>query len=214
MHDAETLLERVFRVGFDQRQQRLLLPALRHQDLHFVAALFAQQFFQRLAILEIHRHVDAAGDVLLIEINLLEQRREEFVGLEIEQILPEVFAAIDDAAVAQVEQVGGDQRRLGVVSQNIDVLALGGGDLLLLLHLLDRGHQIAQRGRFFKAHFFGGLAHAAAQLASQILVASFQEQAHVAYRGGIGFIGGQTLRRTVPGSDGCDIPGTDACGCA
>ena len=85
------------------------------------------------------------------EINLLEQRREEFVGLEIEQILPIIFAAIHDAAVAQVEQVGGHQRRLGMVSQDVDVLAFGGGDLLLLLHLFHGGDQIAQSGRFFKA---------------------------------------------------------------
>ena len=76
-------------------------------NLHLVAALFAQQLFQHLAIFEVHRHMDAAGDVLLVEINLLQQRREEFVRLEIEQILPEVFAAIDNAAVAQVEQIGG-----------------------------------------------------------------------------------------------------------
>jgi hypothetical protein len=93
----------MLRVGFHQIDQRLLLPALRHQDLYFVAFFLAQQFFQRLAVFEIHRHVDAAGNVLLIQINLLEQRREEFVGLEIEQIFPIIFAAIDDASIADVE---------------------------------------------------------------------------------------------------------------
>jgi hypothetical protein len=185
VHDAETLLECVFRVGFHQIEQRLLLPALRRQDLHFVAALFAEQLLQRFAILEIHRHVDAVGDVLLVEINLLEQRGEKFVGLKIEQIFPEVFAAIHDAAIAQVEQIGRHQRRLGVASENVDVLAFGGGDLLLLLHLLHGRDQIAQPAASSKRCPFGCLAHARAQIASQIFVASFQEQLHVANRGGV-----------------------------
>ncbi len=100
-----------------------------------MAFFLAEQLFQLFAILEIHRHVDTAGDVLLVEVDLLEQRREEFVRLEIEQIFPEIFAAIDDAAIAQVKQVGGDERRLGMVRQDVDVFAFGRGNLLLLLHL-------------------------------------------------------------------------------
>ncbi len=132
-------------------------------------------------------------DIGLIEINLLEERGEELRRLVVEQILPEVLTAIDDAAVAQVKQVGRHQRRLGVGSQDVDVFALGGRDLLLLLHLFDGRGQVAQRGGFLKTRVDGGLLHPRAQALDQILQASFQEQTHIAHRRGVLFVRSETF---------------------
>ena len=77
LQHAEARVEAVLGVGLHQVEQRLLLPALRRVDLHLAVALFGEQFFQRLAILEIHRHVDDRRDVLLVQVNLLQQRAEE-----------------------------------------------------------------------------------------------------------------------------------------
>ena len=85
----------------------------------------------------------------------------------------------------------GHQRRLGVIGENIDVVAFGRGHLLLLLHLFHGGDQIAQRGRLFEARFFGRLLHPRAQILGQIVVPAFQEQPHVANRRGVCFVGGQ-----------------------
>jgi hypothetical protein len=60
-----------------QVHQRFLLPALRGADFHLAAALFRQQFLHHLAVFEFHRHVNLAGNVLLIHVNLQQQRREE-----------------------------------------------------------------------------------------------------------------------------------------
>ena len=42
--------------------------------------LFGEQLLHHLAVFEIDRHVNHAGDILLIEINLQQQRREEFAA--------------------------------------------------------------------------------------------------------------------------------------
>ena len=44
--------------------------------------LLGEQFFQRLAIFEIHRHVDIPRHVRLPNVELLEQGREEFAGIK------------------------------------------------------------------------------------------------------------------------------------
>ncbi len=75
LQHAEARVEAVLGVGLHQVQQRLLLPALRRADLHLAVALFREQLFQRLAIFEIHRHVNLAGNVLLVEVDLLAAAR-------------------------------------------------------------------------------------------------------------------------------------------
>src|SRR5215813_9971602 len=92
-------------------------------------------------------------NVAAVEIDLFEKRRKELRRLKFEEILPEVFALVDHAPVSKVEQVCGDQRRFGVISEDIDVLALSCRDLLFFLHLLDRRDQITQSSRFLKAGF-------------------------------------------------------------
>ena len=107
-----------FALVSDQRQHGLLLAALRRVDLDAPAALFGQVLLQIVAVLEVHRHMNQAGNVLLIEVDLLQQRFEERWRIELELVLPEELAPVDDVAVAQVEQVDRDQRRLGVVGED------------------------------------------------------------------------------------------------
>ncbi len=85
------------------------------------------------------------GNVLLVEIDLLQQRGEELRLVEFVLVFPEEFAAVHDLAVAQVEQVERHQRRLGVAGEDIDVVALGRGHLLPFFHLFHGRQQVAQR---------------------------------------------------------------------
>ena len=84
-------------------------------------------------------------DVGIVEIHLLQKRGEEFGRIELPLIFPEELAAIDDVAAAQMEQVHGDQGRLGIVGEDIGVVAFGGGHLLLFGDFLDRVQQVVQR---------------------------------------------------------------------
>src|ERR1700730_2241506 len=97
--------------------------------------------------------MNTARDVRLLEIDLHQQGSKEFRRLELDQIFPEVLTAVYDAAIAKVEQVGRNQWRLSIISENIDVLAFGGGDLLLLFHLFHGGDEIARCGGLLEERF-------------------------------------------------------------
>src|SRR5688572_21760170 len=109
----------MFRVGFDQRQHRLLLPSLRRVNLDSAATFFREVLLKVFKIFEGGRHVDQAGNVLLIQIDLFEQRLEELCRMEIGLVFPEELPAVNDVPAAQVKQVNRDQRRLGVVSEDV-----------------------------------------------------------------------------------------------
>ena len=65
-----------------------LVAALRHQNMNSCGAgalarqLLGEQVFQRLPIFEVHRHIDIPRNVRLTDVELLEQGREEFAGME------------------------------------------------------------------------------------------------------------------------------------
>ena len=158
-----------------------------------MAPLFGQELFQFVAIFEVGRNVNDRRNVGLLQIDLLQQRCEEFGCLEIGLIFPEELAAVDDLAVAEVEQIDRDQRRLGVVGEDVDVLAFRRRDLLFLLHLFDGSDQVAQAGGLLEAHLERRLLHALAQFVGQIAQTAFQEQPDVANGAGVGFVRGQTL---------------------
>ena len=94
---------------------------------------------------------------------------------------------------AQMEQIHRDQRRLGVVGEDVGVAAFGRGHLLLLAHLFHGVQQFMQRRGFFVAHGRAGVFHALAQFLRQILVPAFQEQPDGAHRFGVLLVGGQPL---------------------
>ncbi len=108
----------------------MFLPALRIQDLHAMPGFFGQDFLEQLAIFEIHRRMDETRQIGGIEIELLQQRRQKFGGIEFVQVLPVKIAAVHHAPAAQVEQIHGHLRRLGVPCEHVGIVAFGRGDFL------------------------------------------------------------------------------------
>ena len=51
-----------------------------------------------------------------------------------------------------MEQIHGDQRRLGVEAEDIGIVARSRRHLLALIHLFHGGQQIAQAAGFFETH--------------------------------------------------------------
>ena len=80
-----------------------------------------------------------------------------------------------------------------MIAEDVGIIALGGGDALPLLQLLDRRNQVAIAGGAFILLRHGGLLHALLQRARQIRGTPFQEQLHVANRFLISFRRGQIL---------------------
>ena len=126
--------------------------------------------------------MDGGRHVVLFQVELLQQRAEEDGLVELQLVFPVELAPVDDSPVPQVEEVDGDQRRLGIAGQDIGVIAAGCRHLLALFHLFHGDEQIAQTARFLEAHFVGSLLHALAQLGRQIAVAAFEKQPHIADR--------------------------------
>ena len=130
--------------------------------------------------------MNQAGDVALVDVELHEERREEFGGIEGGLVFPEELAAIDNAAAAQVKEVGGEQGRLGIEGENVGVVAVGGGHLLTLLHFVDGGDEVAQGGGLFKAKVLGGGLHAHAQIVGEVAQAAFEKELYAL--GGFGVL--------------------------
>jgi hypothetical protein len=128
----------------------------------------------------IARRVDGRWDVGLIQVDLLDQRGEEVFDVELQLVFPEELAAVDDAAVAQVEQVDRDERRLGVKGEDVGVITLRGGDSLLLLHFLHGGDEVAEIGGLFKAHVLGRVFHLDTKAVGEVAMAAIEEESHVA----------------------------------
>ena len=193
-HDAEALLKGVARIFFHQLEQSALLPALRGENLHAPAAAFGENLLQRLAILEIERHMQKPRLVSGIKIDLLQQRGHEFLRLENLLVFPVEITAIDHAPAAQVKKIDGYQRRLGVPGQHVGVIAFGGSHFLAFVEVLQGAYQVPQRCRLFVHFAAGGLLHAALKTEQQVVSPAFQKHFHVA-RG---------LRKTIVGGQAHD----------
>ena len=189
--DAEALLEGMLGVAFDQIEEGALAAALRREDFHFVPGALAEQVLEQLAILKIHGHMNHFRKIFGFQIKLLQQRGHKFVGIEFIEVLPIKFAAIHDAAGAQVEEIGGDERRFGVIGKHIGIVALRGGDALALFDVVERAEKIAIRGGFLEALRFGCGEHALFDAFHQVLAAAFEKHARVAHGFRIALVGGQ-----------------------
>jgi hypothetical protein len=78
--DAEALIVRLLGVLADKVDEGTLFAALRDSDVDAVAALFGERISEKLAVGEIDRDEDGAGDVTLIEVELFEESGEEGSG--------------------------------------------------------------------------------------------------------------------------------------
>ena len=124
LEDAEALFEGVLGVVRNEVEEGALGAALRREDFDFVPGAIGEGFFEQLAIFELDGDVDGFREIGGVKVKLLEERGDEFVGVEFVEIFPEKFAAIDDAAAAQVEEIGGDERSFGVEGEDVGVVAL------------------------------------------------------------------------------------------
>ncbi len=165
------------------------MPPLRIQNFHAVANFFGEHFFEQLAVLEFHGRVNEARDVRGVEVELIEQRRKKFRWLKIFEIFPVEIAAIDDAAAAQVKDVDGDLRRLGVPGDDVGVVTIGRGNFLALVHFFQSFQQVAIAGGLFEALFVRRQFHALFEAAREIVAAAFEQKFYVARGFGVAFIG-------------------------
>ena len=75
--------------------------------------------------------------MLLVQIHLLHQRREELGFIVLLLVFPEELAPVHDLAVAQMKEIDSHERGLRMRGENIDVVALSSSHFLALVHLFD-----------------------------------------------------------------------------
>ncbi len=97
------------------------------------------------------------------------------------QVFPEEFAAVDDFAVAHVEEIHSQAAVLEVIAEDVGVVVeLGGGDALLFLELVHGGELVAQARGGFELLGLGGGHHARGEGALQLGVAALEKKLRVA----------------------------------
>ena len=135
--------------------------------------------------------MDVAWNIFGVEVELLQQRRQEFGGVEFVEIFPVEIAAVDDPAAADVEQVDGDLRRLGVPAEHVGIVAGSGGDFLPFLHFGDGAQQVAVGGGLFELFVFRRGVHADLEAVGQVAAPAFEEHAHIVRGFRVAFVSDQ-----------------------
>src|SRR5512140_1836368 len=82
LHHSEPLIVRLLGIVADQIHQRAFITALRDDDVNAVATFFRQQRLECLPVLEVYRYVDLSRDVLLVQVQLRKEGREELSHVE------------------------------------------------------------------------------------------------------------------------------------
>ena len=82
LEDAEALRVGLLGVLAGEVDEGSLFSALRDGDLDAVAGALGEQSGQGFAVVEVDRHEDGAGDVVLVDVELLEEGREHIAGVE------------------------------------------------------------------------------------------------------------------------------------
>ena len=91
LQDAEALIVALLRVLPGEVDERAFFSALRDGDLDLVAGAFAEQSGERGAVGEVDREINGARNVMLVDVELLEQRGEEGSGFERERVVQGVL---------------------------------------------------------------------------------------------------------------------------
>ena len=71
---------------------------------------------------------------------------------QIGEVFPEQVAAVDDFAAAHVEEVHGEHVVFEVEAEDVGVVVVGGGDALLVLHLVHGDELVAEAGGELELH--------------------------------------------------------------
>src|SRR6185437_7489493 len=116
-----------------------------------------------------------------------------FGGIECIELLPVKIATVDDAAAAQMEEIGGDLGRFGVPGEHVGIVSGSGGDFLALLHFGEGVKQVAVSGGFFVSFGGGGALHAFFDAAGEIAAAAFEKEANVACGLGVTLAGDEAF---------------------
>ena len=101
---------------------------------------------------------------------------------------------------AHVEEVDGEHFIFVVEAEDVGVAVVGGGDALLVLHLVDGDDLVAEAAGGFELHVFGGDGHAFGEEFFELLGAAFEEELDVADGFAVVLGGDVGLRRRGRGS--------------
>ncbi len=105
-----------------------------------------EKFFEQFPVFKFFGDVNSFRKIFGFEVKLFQKSGNKFRWMKFFEIFPIELAAIDDAASTQVEEIRSDERRLGVVSEDVGVVTLGGGDALALFDVFERAEEIAIGG--------------------------------------------------------------------
>jgi hypothetical protein len=114
-------------------------------------------------------------------------------SIELGQVFPEEVAAVDDLAAAHVEEVDGEHAVLVVEAEDVGVLVVGGGDALLVLHLVDGDDLVAQAGGELELLGFRRPAPCAGEGGFELAGLAVEEELHVADGLLVGLGGGEAF---------------------
>ena len=113
----------------------------------------------------------------------------ECFGQKFRQVFPEEVAAIDDLPTAHVEEVYGEHLVFVVVAEDVCVLVVGGGDPLLVLHLVDGDDLVTEACGQLELLGIGGVGHPFGQEGLEFAGPSFEEELDVSNGLFVGFGG-------------------------
>ena len=195
---SEALLETAAGIGNDKVQQCAVRAPQGHGDLHLGPAVLRQKLRQGRHPFEFPLHPDQSGHMPLPQIDLWKQTREELGLVVIGRVLPIELATIDYPAIADMKDVGGDQRRLRVDPEYVDVSPLGSRHALALGDLFHGGDQVAQAGSLLELQIFGCPKHPFSQVAHQLVPPPAQERPYVLGGPLIGIVRDQAFHARPP----------------
>src|SRR5580658_785025 len=87
-HYTEALFERVLRVAFYKVQEGAFVAALWCEDFDLVSGALGERFFEQFAVFEIDGDVNRFGQIFGFQVELLKERRDEFLRIELVEIFP------------------------------------------------------------------------------------------------------------------------------
>src|SRR5260221_3538491 len=150
-----------------------------------------EKFFEQFPVFKFFGDVNSFRKIFGFEVKLFQKSGNKFRWMKFFEIFPIELAAIDDAASTQVEEIRSDERRLGVVSEDVGVVTLGGGDALALFDVFERAEEIAIGGGLFVEFFLGGGCHALFETFYEVVAAAIEEQANIVGGFGVAFVSGE-----------------------
>ena len=178
-------------VVFHEIKKSALGAALRRANLNFVSSALRECFFEQGTFLEIFGDVNHFGQILSIEIKLLQEGRHKLLRIKFLKVFPVKFAAVHHAPAAQVKKIRGHQRRLGVIGENVGIIALRRRDPLALLDVFERAQQVAISRGLLEQFFLRGGGHAFFEAVHQIVAASFEKHARITRGFGVALVGSE-----------------------